>query len=178
LPLVSKNRAPGSSRCRDFRNRSTQIRNPLVGFDSPSEFARATSGRHTMETTSASSTAPPLRFGPLQRIPARGCSLRVLALPQQRRLTSSGFLNLLTLHRPAPASHVSGRIRSWGLPFRALLLSRSRTPSPAPLPSCRWINVRAATNREAASDLPTINAAARDEDPRLQGLAPRESPPP
>jgi len=38
-----------------------------------------------------------------------------------------------------PAGHISDRIRSWGSPFRALLLPHSRAPSPAPLPSCRWL---------------------------------------
>jgi hypothetical protein len=40
--------------------------------------------------------------------------------------------------RPGPAGLVSCQIRSWGSPFRALLLPCSRSPSPAPLPSCRW----------------------------------------
>jgi len=42
------------------------------------------------------------------------------------------------LIRREPAGLVSCRIRSWGSPFRALLLPCSRTPFPAPLPSCRW----------------------------------------
>jgi hypothetical protein len=37
--------------------------------------------------------------------------------------------------RPAPAGLVSCQIRSWGSPFGAFLLPRSRTPSLTPLPS-------------------------------------------
>jgi hypothetical protein len=39
--------------------------------------------------------------------------------------------------RSEPAGLVSCQIRSWGSPFRALLLPRSRTSSPRPFPSCR-----------------------------------------
>jgi hypothetical protein len=39
---------------------------------------------------------PPLRFSPLQRLPARGSGL-VVELSKLDRLASSGFLNLLTL---------------------------------------------------------------------------------
>jgi hypothetical protein len=38
------------------------------------------------------------------------------------------------LHRPVPAGHISDQIRSWGFPFRALLLSCSRAPSPGRYP--------------------------------------------
>jgi hypothetical protein len=84
-----------------------------------------------------STTAPPLRFGPLQRIPARDkdmvncpgdtspetpCAFRFSQPPD-------------ALHRPVPAGPISDQIRSWGFPYRAFLLSCSRTPSPGPIPS-------------------------------------------
>jgi hypothetical protein len=38
-----------------------------------------------------------------------------------------------------PAGSISRQIRSWGSPFRAFFLPRSRTQSPAPVPSWRWV---------------------------------------
>jgi len=45
--------------------------------------------------------APSMRFGPLQRIPARDKGIECPGLPHPKRRTPSGFLNLLTL-RKAP----------------------------------------------------------------------------
>jgi len=96
--------------------------------------------------------APPLRFRPLQRLPS----------PRQRHeLAGNAFPTACAFRfsqppgafiRLEPAGLVPCRIRSWGPPFRAFFLPRSRTPFPAPLPSWR-------SNR-------------------LQGVAPRENPPP
>jgi len=43
------------------------------------------------------------------------------------------------LFRPSLTGLISCQIRSWGSPFKALLLSCSRIPSPIPLPSCRLV---------------------------------------
>jgi len=60
--------------------------------------------------------APPLRFRPLQRLPARGSGMKWLSLP---RPTACAF-RLSQPHgafiRPEPAGLVSCRIRSWGHP--------------------------------------------------------------
>jgi hypothetical protein len=45
--------------------------------------------------------APPMRFGPLQRIPARVKGIECPGLPHPKRQAPPGFLNLLTL-RKAP----------------------------------------------------------------------------
>jgi hypothetical protein len=88
------------------------------------------------------------------------------------------------LIRPMPAGLVSCQIRSWGSPFRAFLLPRSRTPSPTPLPSCRWKRLATppgsllpsrAPKRRARNRLPWWEGPRSA--PRLQGFAPRESPP-
>jgi hypothetical protein len=86
--------------------------------------------------------------------------------------------------RPTPAGLVSCQIRSWGLPFRALLLPRSRTPSPAPMPSCRWKRPTTLPGSQPPSRAPKCRARNRPpwwegprSAPRLQGFAPRESPP-
>ena len=86
--------------------------------------------------------------------------------------------------RPGPAGLVSCQIRSWGSPFRALLLPCSRTPSPAPLPSCRWNALPNRPSRHWPSRAPKRRAEpppphmdGPSEHPRLQGFAPHENPP-
>jgi hypothetical protein len=81
--------------------------------------------------------APPMRFAPLQRLATRGSGLEgrvCLARPP----APSGFLDLLALCSATclPALFRAGSAHGVA-PFRALLLSRGRTPSPAPVPSCR-----------------------------------------
>lgn len=90
--------------------------------------------------------APPLRFVPLQRIPAQDCGFVDASLPHLHRLTPSGFRNLMArLLFLCLLTTISGQIRSWGSPYRALLLPRSRALSPAPIPSCRWEDAAPAT---------------------------------
>jgi hypothetical protein len=78
---------------------------------------------------------------------------------------------------------ISCRIRSWGSPFRAFLLPRSRTPSPAPLPSCRFEvpseppSKTSSRPRAEARDPSPAPSSSLPEPLRLQGFAPRESPP-
>ena len=95
-------------------------------------------------------------------------------LPHPRRLTSSGFHNLLTLDDSSPADRVSGRIHSWGSPFRALFLSCSHAPSLAPLPSWRWIADAFRGTETPRTEL--RKTAELSADPRLQGFAPHENP--
>jgi len=59
-------------------------------------------------------------------------------------------------------------------PFRALFLPRSRTPSPTPVPSCRW-KTSTRLNHVARRNMRQDGVSSRI--PRLQGVAPRESPP-
>jgi hypothetical protein len=62
------------------------------------------------------------------------------------------------LVRPEPAGLVSCQIRSWGSPFRALLLSCSRSPSPASLPSCRWTTLPSSPRTPQSSRAPKRRA--------------------
>jgi len=83
------------------------------------------------------STAPPLRFDPLQRLFARSSGL-VSQVYLTRLASVFRFSQPLgALIRPVPTGLVSCQIRSWGSPSRAFLLPHSRTPSPAPFPSWR-----------------------------------------
>jgi hypothetical protein len=90
-------------------------------------------------TQGQDSTAPPLRFGPLQRFPTQPLRLWCLGFASPKTPGAFRFSQPLDAFTAMPRllTTISGQIRSWGLPFRALLLSRSRTLSPAPVPSCR-----------------------------------------
>jgi hypothetical protein len=79
--------------------------------------------------------APPLRFLPLQRLAERGSGLLWPGLPHPTACAFRFSQPPDALIRPEPAGLVSCQIRSWGSPFRAFLLPRSRMPSPAPIPS-------------------------------------------
>jgi hypothetical protein len=91
---------PGPSRIRRFRRRKKQLRksshglvllfrvHPLV------ERPRTAPGK-------PGTAAPPLRFRPLQRVPARAKGIKCPGLPHPERQASSGFPNLVTL-RIAP----------------------------------------------------------------------------
>jgi hypothetical protein len=135
-------------------------RDPLLGFGSSLEDAQTPSrcietlafpAPRRSASPSVFSAAPPLRFLPLQRFPVQGSGMSWLS-PQNSTACAFRFSQPLgAFIRPEPAGLVSCRIRSWGLPSRALFLSRSRTLFPAPFPSWR-------SNR-------------------LQGFAPRASPP-
>jgi hypothetical protein len=81
-----------------------------------------------------STPAPPVEFVPLQRVPAQGSGM-MTELPHPIACAFRFSQPPDASVRPEPAGLVSCRIRSWGSPFRALLLPCSRSPSPAPLPS-------------------------------------------
>jgi len=134
--------------------------NPLLGFGSPSEETQAPSRCQDPKVSSWTDVRQ-------NQTPCHSFSLEVSspsAFPRLgQRLHRSSLPNSTTcafrfsqppgaFFRPKPAGPISCRIRPWGLPFRALFLPRSRTLSPAPIPSWR-------SNR-------------------LQGLSLRESPPP
>ena len=85
------------------------------------------------------------------------------------------------------AGPISYRIRLRDPPFRALFLSRSRSPSPASLPSWRWFYpLTVALSKEAAGKKTrkflyranTLRNQARRSSTRLQGFTPHESPSP
>jgi hypothetical protein len=74
--------------------------------------------------------------------------------------------------RPEPGGLVSCHIRSWGCALQSFLLPCSRTPSPAPLPSCRL---------DAPADRPTrettVATEATSTKTRAYGTAPGAPPP-
>jgi hypothetical protein len=96
---------------------------------------RSRSRRNARATKVAA--APPMRFAPLQRLPTRGSGSFGRAC-LTRPPAPAGFLNLLAPFSATclPALFHAGSAHGVA-PFRALLLPRGRTPSPAPVPSCR-----------------------------------------
>ena len=115
---------------------------PLVSFRPPSETSQVPSGRvrFLWPRPAEPSTAPPLRFLPLQRFPHTWQRLCCSGLPHLNACASGFSQPPDAFIRPVPAGLVSCRIRSWGSPFRAFLLPRSLPPSPASVPSCRSTN--------------------------------------
>jgi hypothetical protein len=85
---------------------------------------------NTTENGSSHEVPSPTAFSPLEAAAFRG--------PGFPRPAACAFRFSQPLDasiRPEPAGLVSCQIRSWGSPFRALLLPCSRSPSPASLPS-------------------------------------------
>jgi hypothetical protein len=168
----------------------------------PSSSGRRLHGAPTSEDVLAPrmTAAPPMRFAPLQRLPARGGGLEDRAC-LTRSPAPSGFLNLVALRSAPclPALFHAGSAHGVA-PSRALLLSRGRTLSPAPVPSWR-LDETVESASPAHRPLPAPRSPlpkqrrARPErrpgprtgahqgltsprkPPRLQGFAPRESPP-
>jgi hypothetical protein len=93
--------------------------------------------------------APSVRFGPLQRIPARAKGMKCPGLPHPERQAPTGSHNLLTL-RNAPRLPAVFQARSaHGVgPSRALSLSRSRAPSPGRYPHVVRQQPRSATDHD------------------------------
>jgi hypothetical protein len=156
--------------------------NPLMGLCSPTESSK-------LERPPASSApervctraAPPMRFLPLQRLPARGSGI-VGRVSLARPPAPPGFLNLLVLRSAPslPALFHAGSAHGVA-PFRALLLPCSRTPFPAPLPSCRWTSPPTSPPARARRPKPPDPFRLMEKPrkrPRLQGFSPHESPPP
>jgi hypothetical protein len=111
-----------------------------LSLRSPSEFTAHLAAVFVPPDRSRSSLTrhPLMRFPPLQRFPAQGSGAQWLNFPGPTGLRLQVFSTSWRFCvRPEPASLISCWIRSWGSPFRALLLSCSRTPFPTPFPSCR-----------------------------------------
>jgi len=133
---------------------------PLLGFGPSSEdpsteplprghsLPQAPDARHNPGRPQA---APPLRFPTPSASSSPGAAASWSSLPRSTACAFRFSQPPGALIRPELTGLVSCRIRSWGQPFKAFFLSRSRTLFPAPFPSWR-------------SD-------------RLQGFTPRESPP-
>jgi len=143
------------------RETSEWFPDPLMGFGSSSEDAQAPSRcpeplvsqiPDAGPLTGRQLAAPPLRFRPLQRLPSsrQRHELAGDAIPAACAFRFSQPLGAFI--RPEPPRPCFMPDPLLGSPSRALFLPRSRTLFPAPFPSWR-------SNR-------------------LQGLAPRESPPP
>jgi len=95
MPFTVAGRAPGSSLRRRFRKSEKRIRNSSHGLVLSFRDTQASSSRTS--TRQAERAAPPLRFRPLQRIPARNKGwLDCPGMPLPERLAPPGFLNLLT----------------------------------------------------------------------------------
>jgi hypothetical protein len=109
----------------------------------------------------------------------------VAGLAEPDRPAPPGFLNLMApSSAPSLLALFHARSAHGVSPFKALLLPRSRTLSPAPLPS--WCCARStldpsagfpsrAPKRRARATSPHVGPGIRS--PHLQGFAPRESPP-
>jgi hypothetical protein len=130
----------------------------------------------------AEPTAPPMRsFSPSasphpgQRHDGRAYLTRPPA--------PSGFHNLLALSSAPSLVALFHATSAHGVaPFRALLLPCSRTPSPAPFPSCCLDDpdnrsTRPETDRRSDRKQNRHTDRPRER-PQLQGFAPHESPPP
>jgi len=96
--------------------------------------------------------APPLRFRPLQRFPRSEQRHELAGHASPNRLRLQVLTTSWRLHPPRACRPYFMPDPLLGSPFRSFFLPRSRTLFPAPLPSWR--------------------------SHRLQGFAPRESPPP
>jgi len=135
-------------------------RDPLLGFRSSSEAAQAPSRCLGLTATRKTPVpnpiehqpaAPPLRFRPLQRFPARSSGM-MAGTTSPNRLRLQVLTTSWRFHPPRACRPCFMPDPLLGSPFRAFFLPRSRTLFPTSLPSWRSY--------------------------RLQGLAPRESPPP
>jgi hypothetical protein len=105
-----------------------------MGLCSPSEYSHTSSSRSNTRQAELHGSSPEVwsptaypRTEQRRMWIARACLTRA---PCAFRFSQPPG----ALHRPVPAGPVSCQIRSWGSPFRALLLSRSRTPSPGRCP--------------------------------------------
>jgi len=96
-----------------------------LGFGSPSEVAQAPSRRfetlvsqslRRLVSPTRLSATPPLRFCPLQRLPARSSGFLWSSLPHSTASASRFSQPPGAFIRPEPAGLVSCRIRSWGHP--------------------------------------------------------------
>lgn len=122
LSLALKGWTSGSSWNRDCRNCFTQFRTSSHGLELPVR-VHPNSERlplcvnHEWNTGSSSPEVSSPTASPHSLL--RPIGLRTST--STRRLTSTGFLNLLTLHSLESASHISGQIRSWGCSLQSFV---------------------------------------------------------
>jgi hypothetical protein len=96
--------------------------NPLMGLCAPSECIepRAAAPPPSLSDP-VDVTAPPMRFAPLQRVPARSSSIVVgLASPGRLRPQVFATSRRVSIHRE-PAGLISCRIRSWGCALQSFV---------------------------------------------------------
>jgi hypothetical protein len=118
----------------------TNAGNPLMDLRPSSESSRlrAAIAPSALRRARPSRRHPPVRSLAPSASPRTGQRHQMTGLSTTRSPAPTGFLNLLA-PRSAPCLVALFHATSaHGVaPFRALFLSCSRTPSPAPLPSCR-----------------------------------------
>jgi hypothetical protein len=179
-PVLGSRRTPGFSRepvSDEARKSNTGILSWACALlQSASKLQRPPRYRTHPRRSAGATTiaaAPPMRFAPLQRLPARGSGLFSRAC-LTRPPAPPGFLNLLTPRSAPclPALFHAGSAHGVA-PFRAFLLSRGRTPSPAPVPSCR-LDVPA----ERASPMCRPLSAPRSPPPKQRLARPERRPGP
>jgi hypothetical protein len=121
-------------------------------------------------------TDPPLGFGPLQRLPGGG-QPPAPGFPVPARCVFRFSRPLDALLRPPPAGLISCRSRSWGSPFRALLLAAQpyAVSGAAPLLSLLPSRPRPPPRSPRGAQSSVARPVTA---PRLQGLVPRGSPVP
>jgi hypothetical protein len=172
----------GVHRIRRPRATYAILGHPLVGLRAPSEtssFQRPVDHRLPRGQTVQPNRLPSLRFSaptasprPRQQHDGLVCLARPLA--------SSGFLNLSTPSSAAslPALFHAGSAHGV-VPFRALLLPCSRSPSLAPFPSCRCANLRSepSARHRAPKRLPPYRTGHSDRPSSCRSSPPVEHPP-
>jgi hypothetical protein len=164
----------------------TSSEHPLVDFHSPSEYAHKSSRRGRLLPKQLRSSAPPMRFLPLQRLPAQDSGLSSREY-HTRLPTPSGFLNLLTLQpsRACRPCFMPNPLMGFALQSVAPL-TQPYAVSSASCPHAVGETTKGSTDtkhdsRKHLGSAPVMKRnreRAKSPISRLQGLAPCESPPP
>jgi hypothetical protein len=163
-----------------FRDPSHGLRLPFRGRPSTEPPHRASGYPKPLTLSHAKRllATPPLRFLPLQRFPAQGSGLNGRAC-LTRPPAPSGFLNLLTLHSALSLPALFHAGSAHGVRPSELCSSRAavrclqrRFPPGVGSP------VEPMANSDPHRKSKPAEKRARTSNPHLQGLAPRESPPP
>jgi len=178
--LGRKDRTSGSSRNRDCRDRCYTIPPLLSWASTPLQSAPEKRAAAISAWPKPRSTAPPVRFcAPTASPRAAAAAFGAPGLPRPGRLTPSGFLNLLALHscracrpyfRPDPLMGFS--LQSFAPRPQPYTVSGASTLMSLDL---RPLRHKPHRRKRQHGHKKQRN---QNEDPRLQGLAPRESPPP
>jgi hypothetical protein len=97
-----------------------------MSFRSPTENFQASSDRLcTSDYSPVPATVPSLEFIPLQRFPTWSSGMIGWLFPDPAACAFGFSQPLGAFIRPTLTGPISFRIRSWGLPYKAFLLSRS-----------------------------------------------------